>query len=185
MCFFCFFSMFVIHAEFHRVIVSSISFMCLLFMLTDWALLVHCEWAGSSFVLYSVDWEFPQPFLCTYPLWHNTNPQAFKVVLIELRPKFLVIVWGWGKNRSIIRSVKGLVSLCSIFDSSGEFEHIRAWLINYKLSRNTTWSMADGFLAWWKVEIKMDMAWTWFMLTLNWSCNIMFGGLWGREWILF
>lgn len=36
-----------------------------------------------------------------------------------------------------------------------------------------TWSIADGFLPWWKVEIKMDMAWTWFILTLNWSCNIL------------
>ena len=36
-----------------------------------------------------------------------------------------------------------------------------------------TWSIEDGFFPWWKVEIKMDIACTWFILTLNWSCNIL------------
>lgn len=35
-----------------------------------------------------------------------------------------------------------------------------------------TWSMAEGCLPWWKVETRIAKAWTWFMLTLNWSCNI-------------
>lgn len=32
--------------------------------------------------------------------------------------------------------------------------------------------MAEGCLPWWKVETRIAKAWTWFMLTLNWSCNI-------------
>lgn len=32
--------------------------------------------------------------------------------------------------------------------------------------------MAEGCFPWWKVETRIAKAWTWFMLTLNWSCNI-------------
>uniref|UniRef100_A0A0A9HNR6 HK2 n=1 Tax=Arundo donax TaxID=35708 RepID=A0A0A9HNR6_ARUDO len=32
--------------------------------------------------------------------------------------------------------------------------------------------MADGFLEWWKVEMRMASAWRWFMLTLNWSWSM-------------
>lgn len=35
-----------------------------------------------------------------------------------------------------------------------------------------TWSIADGCFPWWKVDTRRARAWTWFMLTLNWSCNI-------------
>ena len=35
-----------------------------------------------------------------------------------------------------------------------------------------TWSMADGCFPWWKVDTRIANAWTWFKLTLNWSCNI-------------
>lgn len=39
-------------------------------------------------------------------------------------------------------------------------------------SCNCTWSIAEGCFPWWNVEMRTANAWTWFMLTLNWSCNI-------------
>lgn len=36
-----------------------------------------------------------------------------------------------------------------------------------------TWSIADGFFPWWNDETNIAKACTWFMLTLNWSCNIL------------
>ena len=38
--------------------------------------------------------------------------------------------------------------------------------------KSIAWSMAEGCFPWWKVEVRTANAWTWFMLTLNWSCNI-------------
>lgn len=36
-----------------------------------------------------------------------------------------------------------------------------------------TWSIAEGSFPWWNDETSIANACTWFMLTLNWSCNIL------------
>lgn len=49
---------------------------------------------------------------------------------------------------------------------------MRIFIIFYITGWHLTWSIAEGCLPWWKVETRIAKAWTWFMLTLNWSWSI-------------